>query len=50
MSGKRGEDTTLPMRPAICEAVQRPRVRFVPVKTEEQQSRLMARTGRAKAL
>ena len=39
MSGKRGKNDAADAA-AICEAVQRPNMRFVPVKTEEQQSRL----------
>ena len=31
---------------AICEAVQRPTMRFVPIKSEEQQSRLMVHRAR----
>ena len=40
MSGKRGKNDAADAA-AICEAVQRPNMRFVPVKTEDQQSRLM---------
>ena len=40
MSGKRGKNDAADAA-AICEAAQRPTMRFVPVKTEEQQSRLM---------
>jgi transposase len=45
MSGKRGK-TDAADAAAICEAVQRPNMRFVPVKTEEQQSRLMVHRAR----
>jgi transposase len=44
---KRGKSDALDAE-AICEAVQRPTMRFVPVKTVEQQSVLM--THRARAL
>ena len=40
MSGKRGKNDAADAA-AICEAVTRPNMRFVPVKTEEQQSRLV---------
>ena len=40
MTGKRGKNDAADAA-AICEAVRRPNMRFVPVKTEEQQSRLM---------
>lgn len=39
MSGKRGKNDAADAA-AICEAVQRPNMRFVPVKTEDQQGRL----------
>jgi transposase len=39
MSGKRGKNDAADAA-AICEAMQRPQMRFVPVKTEEQQARL----------
>ena len=42
MSGKRGKNDAADAQ-AICEAVQRPNMHFVPIKTEEQQSRLMVR-------
>ena len=45
MSGKQGKnDATDAM--AICEAVQRPNMRFVPIKTEDQQSRLLVHQAR----
>ena len=40
MSGKQGKNDAADAM-AICEAVQRPNMRFVPIKTEEQQSRLL---------
>ena len=45
MSGKRGKNDAADAA-AICEAVQRPNMRFVPVKTEDQQSRLMVHRAR----
>jgi transposase len=45
MSGARGKNDAADAA-AICEAVQRPNMRFVPVKTEEQQSRLMVHRAR----
>ncbi|MDE2300122.1 MAG: IS110 family transposase, partial [Burkholderiales bacterium] len=45
MSGKRGKNDAADAA-AICEAVQRPNMRFVPVKTAEQQSRLMVHRAR----
>ena len=45
MSGKRGKNDAADAQ-AICEAVQRPNMRFVPIKTEEQQSRLMVHRAR----
>src|SRR5207344_2962569 len=45
MSGKRGKNDANDAA-AICEAVQRPNMRFVPVKTAEQQSRLMVHRAR----
>jgi transposase len=45
MSGKRGKNDAADAA-AICEAVQRPNMCFVPVKTEEQQSRLMVHRAR----
>ena len=48
MSGKRGKNGALQGADAaaICEAVQRPTMRFVPIKSEEQQSRLMVHRAR----
>ena len=40
MRGKRGKNDAADAA-AICEAVQRPNMRFVPVKSVDQQSRLM---------
>ena len=45
MSGNRGKNDAADAA-AICEAVQRPQMRFVPVKTVEQQSRLMVHRAR----
>ena len=45
MSGKRGKNDAADAA-AICEALQRPNMRFVPVKSEEQQSRLMVHRAR----
>jgi transposase len=45
MSGKRGKNDGADAA-ATCEAVQRPNMRFVPIKTEEQQSRLMVHRAR----
>jgi len=45
MSGKRGKNDAADAA-AICEAVSRPNMRFVPVKTVEQQSRLMVHRAR----
>ena len=45
MSGKRGKNDAADAA-AICEAVQRPNMRFVPVKTEQQQSQLMVHRAR----
>jgi transposase len=45
MSGKRGKNDGADAA-AACEAVQRPSMRFVPVKSEEQQSRLMVHRAR----
>ena len=45
MSGKRGKNDAADAA-AICEAVQRHNMRFVPIKTEEQQSRLMVHRAR----
>ena len=40
LSGKRGKNDACDAA-AICEAVQRPNMRFVPIKTLDQQSRLL---------
>ena len=45
MSGKRGKNDAADAA-AICEAVMRPSMRFVPIKSEEQQSRLMVHRAR----
>lgn len=45
MSGKLGKNDAADAA-AICEAVQRPNMRFVPIKNEEQQSRLMVHRAR----
>jgi len=45
MSGKRGKNDAADAA-AICEAVQRPHMRFVPAKSLEQQSRLMVHRAR----
>jgi transposase len=45
MSGARGKNDAADAA-AICEAVARPNMRFVPVKSEEQQSRLMVHRAR----
>ena len=45
MSGKRGKNDAADAA-AICEAVQRPAMRFVPVKSVEQQGRLMVHRAR----
>lgn len=45
MSGKLGKNDAADAA-AICEAVQRPNMRFVPIKSEEQQSRLMVHRAR----
>jgi transposase len=45
MSGTRGK-TDAADAAAICEAVQRPNMRFVPVKSEQQQSQLMVHRAR----
>ena len=45
MSGRRGKNDAADAA-AICEAVQRPNMRFVPVKTIDQQSRLMVHRAR----
>lgn len=45
LSGKRGKNDAADAM-AICESVQRPNMRFVPVKSVEQQSRLMVHRAR----
>lgn len=45
MSGKQGKNDAADAA-AICEAVQRPSMRFVPVKTQDQQARLMVHRAR----
>ena len=45
MSGKRGKNDAADAA-AVTEAMQRPNMRFVPIKTEEQQSRLMVHRAR----
>jgi transposase len=45
MSGKRGKNDAADAA-AVCEAVSRPNMRFVPAKTEEQQSRLLVHRAR----
>jgi transposase len=45
MSGKQGKNDAADAQ-AICEAVQRPNMRFVPVKTQDQQSRLLVHRAR----
>ena len=45
MSGKRGKNDAADAA-AICEAVTRPNIRFVPVKSIKQQSRLFVRRAR----
>ena len=45
MTGKRGKNDAADAA-AICEAMQRPNMRFVPVKTEDQQARLMVHRAR----
>ena len=45
LSGKRGKNDAADAQ-AICEAVQRPNMRFVPAKSLEQQSRLMVHRAR----
>lgn len=45
MSGKRGKNDAADAA-AVCEAVGRPNMRFVPAKTEEQQSRLLVHRAR----
>ena len=45
MTGKRGKNDAADAA-AICEAIQRPHMRFVPIKSLEQQSRLMVHRAR----
>lgn len=45
LSGKRGKNNAADAM-AICEAVQRPNMRFVPIKSAEQQGRLMVHRAR----
>ena len=45
MTGKRGKNDAADAA-AICEALQRPNMRFVPIKTEDQQARLMVHRAR----
>ena len=45
MSGRRGKNDAADAA-AICEAVQRPNMRFVPIKSEDQQSRLLVHRAR----
>lgn len=45
MTGKRGKNDAADAA-AICETIQRPHMRFVPLKSEEQQSRLMVHRAR----
>ena len=45
MTGKRGKNDAADAA-AICEAMQRPNMRFVPIKTEDQQARLMVHRAR----
>ena len=45
MSGKRDKNDAADAA-AICEAVQRPNMRFVPIKSADQQSRLMLHRAR----
>jgi transposase len=45
LSGKRGKNDAADAA-AICEAVQRPNMRFVPVKSQDQQGRLMVHRAR----
>jgi transposase len=45
MSGKQGKNDAADAM-AICEAVQRPNMRFVPIKSQEQQSRLLVHRAR----
>ena len=45
MTGKRGKNDAADAA-AICEAMQRPNMRFVPIKSEDQQARLMVHGAR----
>lgn len=45
MSGRQGKNDAADAM-AICEAAQRPNMRFVPVKNEDQQSRLLVHRAR----
>ena len=45
MTGKRGKNDAADAA-AICEAMQRPNMRFVPIKSEDQQARLMVHRAR----
>ena len=45
MTGRRGKNDAADTA-AICEAVKRPQVRFVPIKSEEQQTRLLVHRAR----
>jgi transposase len=45
MTGRRGKNDAADAA-AICEAIQRPHMRFVPIKSQEQQSRLMVHRAR----
>lgn len=45
LSGKRGKNDAADAQ-AICEAVQRPNMRFVPIKSEQQQGQLMVHRAR----
>lgn len=45
MSGKRGKNDAADAQ-AICEAIQRPHMRFVPIKSADQQARLMVHRAR----
>ena len=45
MTGKRGKNDAADSA-AICEAMQRPNMRFVPIKSEDQQARLMVHRAR----
>ena len=44
MSGKRGKNDAADAQ-AICEAVQRPNMRFVPVKSQDEQARAVRAPG-----